>query len=159
MSQTEQGPVHSADNRSGDRGFGVVLFALAVFVAYGAWQMDVPFAYDPLGPKAFPLGLAAALAAMSLVMIWRPAPGTGLPRGATALRLVGVLAILFLYAVLFTRAGYLTTSVIAMAVLARIFGASWVKAGVTGVVLAAGSYGLFVYALDIVLPVGTWFIE
>jgi len=159
MSPSQQSAGNTPDSRSGDRGFGVMLFALALFVGYRAWQMDVPFAYDPLGPRAFPLVLAGALAVMSLVMIWRPAPGTGLPRGTTALKLVGVLGILFLYAVLFTRVGYLSTTVIAMAVLARIFGASWIKAVITGALLALGSYGLFVYALDIVLPAGTWFVE
>lgn len=139
-----------------DRGVGVVLLALALFLAWGAWQMQVPFAYDPLGPKAFPLGVAALLAVLSLVLMIRPGPVTGLPRGATALKLLGVLGILALYAVMFTRLGYLVSSVMAMAVLARVFGASWVKAIVTGVVLALVSYGVFVYALNIVLPSGIW---
>lgn len=139
-----------------DRGAGFVLFALALFLAWGAARMQVPFSYDPLGPKAFPLGVAALLAALSLVLMVRPGPVTGLPRGATALKLIGVLGILALYAVLFTRLGYVVSSVMAMAVLARVFGASWIKAIVTGVVLALVSYGVFVYALNIVLPSGIW---
>lgn len=159
MNDSNPYSVAGGQSRAGDRGFGLVLLALALFVAYGAWQMHVPFAYDPLGPRAFPLLLSAALAVMSIVMIVRPAPGTGLPRGATALKLASVLAVLVLYAVLFTRAGYLITTVVAMAVLARIFGASWIKAALTGAVLAFGSYGLFVYGLDIVLPIGSWLIR
>lgn len=142
-----------------DRGVGLVLLALALFVAWGAWQMQVPFAYDPLGPTAFPLGVAALLAVLSLVLMIRPGSVSGLPRGTTALKLTGVLAILALYGVMFTRLGYLVSSVIAMAVLARVFGASWLKAGVAGVVLALGSYGVFVYGLNIVLPSGIWWSQ
>lgn len=159
MSDTGMQPGQDGASRRGDRGAGIVLLGLALFVAWRAWQMQVPFAYDPLGPKAFPLGLAIMLGLMSLLLIARPGTGSGLPVGATALKLLGVLAVLVLYAVLFTRLGYLASSMIAMAVLAWIFGASWIKAGITGVALAVGSYGLFVYGLHIVLPAGTWWMQ
>lgn len=146
------------DHTRNDRIFGVVLFVLAVAFGIGAIGLDVPFAYDPLGPKAFPLILSIALGLMSLALIARPAPGTGLPGGRTGLQLLGVLVVLALYGLLFTRAGYLISTIAAMAVLARIFGAGWIKAAITGVALTLTSYALFVWALDIVLPIGTWLI-
>ena len=88
----------------------------------------------------------------------RPAAGTGLPGGRVGAQLVGVLIVLIAYAALFTRAGYLASTVVAMIVLARIFGATWVKAVVSGLALTIASYGLFVWALGIVLPVGSWLI-
>ena len=145
-------------NLSSDRIFGLVLLALAVAVGIGAWQMVVPISYDPLGPRAFPMGLALMLALMWLVMIVRPAPGESMPDRTTLLRLAGVIVVLSVYAFMFTKAGYVASSVVALAVLARLFGASWWKAIVAGGVVALGSYALFGFALGIALPVGTWFI-
>ncbi len=141
-----------------DRIFAGLLLLLAIGFGAMALAMHVPFAYDPLGPTAFPLILSGALGVMSITLMLRPAAGTGLPGGHVGAQLVGVLVVLIAYAALFTRAGYLASTVVAMIVLARIFGASWVKAIVSGVVLTAASYGLFVWALGIVLPVGSWLV-
>lgn len=141
-----------------DRIFAGVLLLLALGFGGMALAMHVPFAYDPLGPTAFPLILSAALSVMSIVLMVRPAAGTGLPGGHVGAQLVGVLVVLIAYGVLFTRAGYLASTVVAMIVLARIFGASWVKAVMSGVALTLASYALFAWALGIVLPVGSWLI-
>lgn len=141
-----------------DRIFAGLLLVLALGFGAMALAMHVPFAYDPLGPTAFPLILSGALGVMSITLMLRPAAGTGLPGGRVGAQLVGVLVVLIAYAALFTRAGYLASTVVAMIVLARIFGATWVKAIISGVVLTAASYGLFVWALGIVLPVGSWLV-
>ena len=141
-----------------DRIFAGLLLLLAIGFGAMALAMHVPFAYDPLGPTAFPLILSGALGVMSITLMLRPAAGTGLPGGHVGAQLVGVLVVLIAYAALFTRAGYLASTVVAMIVLARIFGATWVKAIISGVVLTAASYGLFVWALGIVLPVGSWLV-
>ncbi|ROO28061.1 tripartite tricarboxylate transporter TctB family protein [Salinisphaera japonica] len=141
-----------------DRIFAGLLLVLAIGFGAMALAMHVPFAYDPLGPTAFPLILSGALGVMSITLMLRPAAGTGLPGGRVGAQLVGVLVVLIAYAALFTRAGYLASTVVAMIVLARIFGATWVKAIISGVVLTAASYGLFVWALGIVLPVGSWLV-
>lgn len=139
-----------------DRIFAALLFLLALAFGGMAWAMHVPFAYDPLGPTAFPLILSGALGVMSIALMARPAAGTGLPGGRVGAQLMGVLIVLVAYGALFTRAGYLISTVITMAVLARLFGARWIKAIVSSAVLTALSYVLFVVALGIVLPVGSW---
>ena len=55
-----------------DRLLGLALILLA---AGAAWQMlwlDVPFAADPVGPRAFPVVVAAALAACGLALLVQP---------------------------------------------------------------------------------------
>ncbi len=141
-----------------DRIFAGLLLVLAIGFGAMALAMHVPFAYDPLGPTAFPLILSGALGVMSITLMLRPAAGTGLPGGRVGAQLVGVLVVLIAYAALFARAGYLASTVVAMIVLARIFGATWIKAIVSGVLLTAVSYLLFVQALGIVLPVGSWLV-
>ncbi|WP_423821340.1 tripartite tricarboxylate transporter TctB family protein [Salinisphaera sp. SPP-AMP-43] len=147
-----------SNNTRNDRIFGAVLLALAIGFFGVALAMHVPFAYDPLGPKAFPMILSLALGVMALSLIARPASGTGLPGGRVGLQLLGVLIVLVAYGVLFTRIGYLISTVAAMTILARIFGATWIKAGITGVALTASSYALFAWALGIALPIGSWLV-
>ncbi|OBX37680.1 hypothetical protein A8U91_02058 [Halomonas elongata] len=39
-----------------DRLLGFVLLGLAAFVAVQALQWQIPFSYEPVGPRAFPWG-------------------------------------------------------------------------------------------------------
>ena len=137
-----------------DRLLGIVLIGLAAFVAVQAINLEVPFSYEPVGPRAFPLGLAILLAGLSLVLMLRPGENGDWPTAPLALKLVLVLVLLLVYAVLFIPLGFILASLLVVVVLARLFGASWVKAGITGVALALGSYFLFTAGLGITLPSG-----
>ena len=139
-----------------DRLLGLVLIGLAAFVAVQAINLEVPFSYEPVGPRAFPLGLSILLAGLSLVLVVKPGADGHWPHKALTLRLLLVLGLLLAYAMLFTRLGFIPTSLLVVAALARLFGASGVKALITGVLLSAGSYVLFTEGLGIALPTGTW---
>ncbi|MBZ9560096.1 MULTISPECIES: tripartite tricarboxylate transporter TctB family protein [Modicisalibacter] len=143
-------------NRTADRVLGLVLIVLAAGAAAWATRFNVPFSYDPLGPKAFPMGLALILAVLSLVLVIRPGANGEWPDRPMALKLGLVLAVLLVYALLFTRLGYPLTSLCAVTVLARLFAASWRKALVTGVAMTVVTYFLFTQALGIGLPEGRW---
>ncbi len=142
-----------------DRLLGLALIGLAAFVAVQSHQLQVPFSYEPVGPKAFPLGLAALLALLALVLVVRPGADGEWPSPALALRLLGVLGLLLVYALLFTRLGFIPASFLVVTILARLFDASWTKALVTGALLATGSYFLFTEGLGIGLPDGTWLAD
>lgn len=139
-----------------DRVLGMLLIGLAAFVAVQALTLDVPFSYDPVGPKAFPIGLALLLFILALVLVVRPGESGEWPRRAMALRLLAVLAILLVYALFFTRLGFVITTLAAVVALARLFAASWRKALITGTAMSVGSYFLFTRGLGISLPVGEW---
>lgn len=140
-----------------DRMLGIALIGLAAFIAVQAMQLKTTFSYEPVGPKAFPIVLAIVLALLALVMVFRPGPDGEWPHKALALRLLLVLALLLAYAVLFTQLGFIVSSLLAVTALARLFGASWVKALTTGVLMAVVGYFLFTTALGISLPTGYWF--
>src|SRR5690606_7454976 len=55
-----------------DRCFSLALMVLAVALGAAAWQLDVPFQYEPVGPKAIPLILAVLLFATALWLVIRP---------------------------------------------------------------------------------------
>lgn len=139
-----------------DRILGIVLLGLAAFVAVQAMQFHVPFSYDPLGPKAFPLGLSVLLAVFSLVLLFRPGANGDWPRGVLILKLLAVLLTLLVYALIFTSLGYLPATAAVVLVLSRIFGAPWGKAAISGVLVALGSYLLFTQAMGILLPASDW---
>ena len=41
-----------------DRTLGIAALALAAFMTWAGWDIEAPFAYEPVGPRAFPLLLA-----------------------------------------------------------------------------------------------------
>ncbi|WP_106475727.1 tripartite tricarboxylate transporter TctB family protein [Phytohalomonas tamaricis] len=150
--------------RLGDRLLGMILLVLAAVYAASTTQMEVPFSYDPLGPKGFPFVLAALLVVLAVVLLLRPALGEPWPRGVLLAKrgvllakVVAVLVVLTLYALAFSSLGYLLSSALAIFALAWLFNAGSLKALVCAVAMALGSYALFVYALDISLPVGQLF--
>lgn len=145
------------DNRAADRGLAIALIGLAAFIASQALSLEVPFSYDPVGPKAFPIGLAILLSLLSLVLLIRPGENGEWPSPWVAVKLLAVLGLLLLYALLFQRLGYLISSGLVITALARLFSASWLKAIITGVLMAIGSYWLFTMGLGITLPGGSWF--
>lgn len=145
-------------NHAADRILGVALIGLAVFITAQTMQLHVPFSYDPLGPKAFPIGLSVLLAVLSVVLIVRPGPNAEWPRGMLLLKMLGVLGVLLLCSMLFTRVGYLPSMALLVLVLSLLYGASWRKALIGAVLMAIGSYYLFSKAMGIPLPPNGWFV-
>ncbi|TFH88455.1 tripartite tricarboxylate transporter TctB family protein [Billgrantia azerbaijanica] len=139
-----------------DRLLGLALIGLAAFVAVQAVQLEVPFSYEPVGPKAFPLGLSILLAGLALALVFKPGADGDWPHRALAVKLLLVLGLLLAYAMLFTRLGYMPASLLAVVALARLFDASWLQALIAGALLAVGSYFLFTSGLGIALPTGRW---
>lgn len=140
-----------------DRILGIALIGLAAFIAVQAAQMEMPFSSEPVGPKAFPLGLSILLALLSLLLVLRPGDNSSWPHKALALKLLLVLVLLLIYAVLFTQLGFIVSSLLAVTALARLFDATWGKALITGGIMSVVGYFLFTAALGISLPYGSWF--
>ncbi|MBQ0833129.1 tripartite tricarboxylate transporter TctB family protein [Marinobacter sp.] len=139
-----------------DRILGIALIGLAALAAFNASQFEVMFSYEPVGPKAFPILLATILAGLSLALVFRPGENGEWPDKHVVLRLLAVLAVLLVYAMLFTRLGFMITTFFAVLFLARLFEATWQKALVAGVLMSVGSYYLFTLGLGISLPTGLW---
>lgn len=142
-----------------DRILGLALIGLAAFAAAQAANLQIPFSYEPVGPKAFPIGLSVILVALALVLVLRPGENGHWPDKALMLKLLAVLGALLVYALLFTRLGFVPASLLAVAALARLFDASWPKALLAGILIPVGSYFLFTEALGIALPTGTWLAD
>ncbi len=139
-----------------DRILGLALIGLAAFAAVQAAHLQVPFSYEPVGPKAFPVVLSGVLAGLALVLVFRPGENGHWPDKALTLKLLAVLGVLLVYALLFTRVGFIVTTLFAVLTLARLFEATWLKALLAAVLMTLGSYALFTQGLGISLPGGYW---
>lgn len=135
-----------------DRLLGLALILLAAGVAWEMLRLDVPFAADPVGPRAFPVVVAAALAACGLVLLVQP----GAPWPRAERRAPGPLVVLAMaaYAVLLAPLGFVPSTFLLAAAVALAFGARPVQAVVTGAVTAPVLWLLLDGLLDLPLPRG-----
>ena len=153
----------NADGRSpsvvAERWVGVVLLLLAVAAAWLARGYRVSFIADPVGPRAFPLLGAALIAIGATRMVARPVAHAVWPTGGMFVRLAAAATALALYPLLLPLLGFITATGALMWALALLFGGRGVGAAVTAVLIAAGMYALFVYALGVPLPIGRLFLK
>jgi putative tricarboxylic transport membrane protein len=139
-----------------DRVFGVFLLLLGVFVLYGGLMLQVPFSYDPLGPKAFPIILGVLLSVLSVVVIVKP-QATKFPGLNTELKTVLIVVLLVMYQVTFNVLGFLLSTTFLVFFIAKIFKGTTLQAFSAGIGVSLCVYGIFSFLLDVPLPVGSIF--
>ncbi len=137
-----------------DRVLGAVCVVASAAMAWAAQDYAAAISYEPVGPRAFPLLLAAGLGLSGLWLVLRPTAGAeafhGVPWKPTALCAGAVL----LYALLFQWLGFaLATALMALPV-GMAFGGSWKQSLVGGAALGLVLFLLFDKLLDVVLPTG-----
>jgi putative tricarboxylic transport membrane protein len=138
-----------------DRTLGAVCVVAAAGMAWAARDYAAAISYEPVGPRAFPLLLAALLASGGLWLVLRPtlrglAVYRDVPLKPTALCAAAVLV----YALLFELLGFpLATALMALPI-GIAFGGSWKQSLAAGAGLGLALYVLFDKLLDVVLPTG-----
>lgn len=134
-----------------------VLLLFALLYGFEASRIVYSFSSDPLGPKVFPLGLAAALAGLAVYELIKATPGDAWPRGRLLTSLLAIPLLVGATAVLLEPAGFIVAIFVMVAGVGRIFGASWRLAIIGGILQAALWYLVFGYLLEVYLPVGAVF--
>ena len=137
-----------------DRIFAALWLAMTAFIAVVIGRIEVPFSYEPIGPRAFPWLLCAMMAAAALYLLVKPDAEPGWPRGRLLAKSAVVIAALFAYAFAFEWLGFPAATVLATIAVGRAFGGSWVKSAVAGVALGAGLWFFFDRLLEVTLPLG-----
>ena len=137
-----------------DRILGVLALALAISMAWMAQSYQAEFSYEPVGPRAFPLLLAAVLALAGLWLALRPGrtPEGVSWRPAPALLLV--MASMLAYALLFQTLGFVLATTLMALPVGRSFGGRPLPSLAAGVGLGLGLYFLFDKLFDVILPTG-----
>lgn len=140
-----------------DRIFAVLWLAFCAVAAWLAWKIDAPFSYEPIGPRAYPMLLAGAMAACAAWLLLRPSPEPDWPRGA-GLRKAAVLFAAFVsYAFLFEWLGFPLSTALATVAIGRMFGGRWTQLLAGGAALGIGLWFFFDKLLDVTLPIGRAF--
>lgn len=135
----------------------VCLIVLAVAYGIGGSVIEYAFSSDPLGPRVFPIALAAMLALLSLWYIASPGSAEGFPHGALLARVLGIPALLVFSVMLFEPLGFTIAIFVLTFGTALIFQAPLKKALIGGLGHAALWWFLFSYLLEVYLPVGDVF--
>lgn len=136
-----------------DRLFSLLLGSIALLYGLGAYRIDVPFAYDPLGPRPLPLTLAILLFILAVILFVRPTKRLNLKSNRG--HVLQLLMILAFYQAAWSFLGFLLATTISLYFLSRLFNCSWMEGFMTALLLSVISYGLFHFVLKIPLPLGT----
>ena len=140
-----------------DRIFAGVMLLFCLYYGFEAYTLQVPFAYDPLGPRAFPLLLSILLAVFVLLVLLSPREQQiHWPTKRLLLKSVLVVATLVAYSITLFWLGFILSTIAAVTLLALLFEANWVQSLVGGISLGLIFYGLFGWLLQIPLPSPSW---
>lgn len=137
-----------------DRKLGILALLFAAFLTWAGHDLEAPFSYEPIGPKVFPLLVAAVMALCGVLLVIKG--GNRVPENAAGAnsRIWLMVFILTGYAILFQWLGFTLATALMTVLVGRLFGASWLFAAAGGIGLGLLLYGLFDKVLDVVLPVG-----
>lgn len=136
--------------------FAAIWLLLCAFLAVIAWGFQAPFAYDPVGPRAYPLLLLVLMAAGAAWLIFKPGPQTEV-LSRQALQRAGLCILTLLaYALLFEPLGFVLSTALATFVLGLLFTGRVLPCLISGVLMGVLLYALFDYALDVPLPLGVF---
>jgi putative tricarboxylic transport membrane protein len=138
-----------------DRTLGAVCVVAAAGMAWAARDYAAAISYEPVGPRAFPLLLAALLASGGLWLLLRPSMlGLAAYRGVPLTSTVVCAAAVLVYALLFELLGFpLATTLMALPI-GIAFRGNWKQSLAGGAGLGLALYFLFDKLLDVVLPTG-----
>ncbi|OTG86486.1 hypothetical protein B9T31_08335 [Acinetobacter sp. ANC 4558] len=141
-----------------ERIFSGCLVIASLFLLYIAWSLVAPIAYDPLGPRPYPILLLSLIAASCLYLVLRPqflAEKIHLGFSPLILKKVGLtLLFFFLYAIGFEYLGFPIATALMACFVGILFGGSVKASTISGILLGILCYFLFDYLLDVPLPLG-----
>ena len=140
-----------------DRIAAAVLLLLAGYYGFEAWRLESGFGSGVVEPKDFPLLLAGALALSSLAIMVRTDPDPSwfrLPQWGNIILLTISFAV---YAYLLVPVGFIVATTLETALVSWRFGAKVWQALLVGIGASLVLYALFVFGLDISLPLGRMF--
>ncbi|MFT0858717.1 tripartite tricarboxylate transporter TctB family protein [Ancylobacter sp. G4_0304] len=149
---------HPAQHRLSNRIAAIILLLFSLLYGYAGSVIEFSFSSDPLGPRVFPVLLAAILGLLSLIYLFVPGEGETWPQGTVLMRCIALPALVLIAALLFEPIGFAGSMFVMTTGVARIFGASWKASLIGGFIQAALWYVIFGYLLEVYLPVGELFV-
>ncbi|NVO29414.1 tripartite tricarboxylate transporter TctB family protein [Donghicola sp. C2-DW-16] len=137
-----------------DRIFGVFGILLAIGFAMSALTIEESFLSDAVGPKAFPLIIAAILGISSAVIAIKPDPEPHWPNFARLAEIAAAVVVMVLYAQFLPVAGFVFATAAAATYLSWRLGSTIIGSVLTGVGTSVGIYVIFHLVLGLSLARG-----
>ena len=137
-----------------DRIFGGLMVALAAFFIWAAFQIQLSFITDPLGPRAFPIVIGVVLGLTGLIVALRPDPEPDWPALPRILEIVAAAVVFFAYGQLLSVLGFLICTFVAGGYLSWRLGAPPLKAVAARAAISIGIYVVFHLILGLALARG-----
>ena len=137
-----------------DRVLGFAALLVAVFLTYFGYDLEPPFSYEPVGPKAFPLLIALIIGICGILLILKKGKDIEPNPAGANFRIFTMLVYIVGYAFLFQWLGFVLSTAIMSVFVAHLFGGSWGKAVIGAICMAVLFFFLFDKGLDVVLPTG-----
>lgn len=137
-----------------DRIFGLVGLLLAIGYAWAAFTIEESFLSDAVGPKAFPLIIAAVLALSSVVIIAKPDQGPDWPALGRFMEVGSAVLVMILYATLLPELGFVIATALAATYLTWRLGTAPISSVICGCLTSAGIYTVFHLVLGLSLAKG-----
>lgn len=145
-------------NLKADRLIGLIFLAAGLWYGYLAVKFEVSALMDPVGPRVFPLILAAILTFLSLLMIIKPkTKGIDWPGTHIWIRIGLTILSLVLYAYLLAPLGFVLSTALVMTALSVIFKGPLVKGAITSLLFSIALFSLFDTLLGLNIPTGLIF--
>ena len=126
-----------------DRIFGAVGLLLALLFAYSSLQIEESFLSDAVGPKAFPLIIAAILGISSLAIILKPEAEPHWPDLGRFVEIAASIVVMILYAELLPDIGFVICTAVASAYLTWRLGSTPIQSLVVGITISVSIYIIF----------------
>ncbi len=144
-----------------DRIAGLVVLAFAIIYGLGASRLESGFGSGPVGPKLFPTILATLIGVCAIAMQFRTDPPINWPKGSQIwLKFLLLIAAFLFYAygpISVRQLGFIISTSFVTAVVSIFFGAKFLQSIVVGVLASTILYAIFVFGLDLSLPIGNVF--
>jgi putative tricarboxylic transport membrane protein len=137
---------------------GIACFVL-LFIA---WGFVAPIAYDPLGPRPYPVLLLSLLVISCIYLVFRPRKfadtvDVGFLNPLIFKKVCLTLLFFFIYAVTFEFLGFILSTTIMCFAIGILFGGNKKASLISAISLSVFCYLMFDYGLDVPLPLGFFF--
>ncbi len=141
-----------------ERAFSGVMGLFSLFLIYLAIGYVAPVAYDPIGPRPYPILIFSLMAILFLIIAFRPARFTKiieLGYNKVVLRnLVLCVITLLIYSLIFEPLGFVIATTLMCFAIGLLFAGNPIRSLIFSVVISIALYALFDMALDVILPLG-----
>lgn len=141
-----------------ERLFSGLLAMVSLGCIYLAWGYVAPIAYDPIGPRPYPLLIFSLLALGSLIITFRPKKFTKRIEldfnSAIVKNLILCVIVFLLYGLLFELLGFVISTTLMVLAIGLLFSGNWTRTLIFSILVSIGLYILFDVFLDVKLPLG-----